>query len=50
MTWIAALALALQDQASIEWNKDADALFKSAAESHKPIFWLNLVGDLDGDA
>jgi hypothetical protein len=35
--------------AQIDWKKDWDAVSKAASESKKPIFWLHLVGELEGN-
>lgn len=32
----------------IDWKKDWEAVSQAASESKKPIFWLQLVGDLEG--
>lgn len=35
--------------ASIAWVPDIDAAFDRARQEGKPVFWLQLVGNLDGD-
>jgi hypothetical protein len=54
---VAALSLAVsgQDKAvdtvlkTLDWHSEWDAVSAAASESGKPIFWLNVVGDLDGN-
>jgi hypothetical protein len=33
----------------VAWAPDVDAAFARAAREGKPVFWLQLVGNLDGD-
>jgi hypothetical protein len=32
---------------AVDWENSLDALKARAAKSRKPIFWLNIVGQLD---
>jgi hypothetical protein len=34
--------------AQVEWKTEWKDVTAAAAEAGKPIFWVNLVGDLDG--
>ena len=33
----------------IDWHTSLDRLMSVATEQNKPIFWLQIVGELDGD-
>jgi hypothetical protein len=57
MVVVLALVLAAQDGSqknvdtvvkAVEWQTSWDEVLKSAGESNKAVFWLNIVGDLDG--
>ena len=34
---------------SLDWHSSVAEVTKVATEQDKPIFWLQIVGDLDGD-
>lgn len=33
---------------AVAWKSDWDSVVREATEARKPVFWLNIVGDLDG--
>jgi hypothetical protein len=50
MTNLLLLTLTLQGAPAVEWQTDREKLFAAARESDRPIFYVHLVGKLDGDA
>ncbi len=43
-----AVARNISKLSTIEWSRDLTALRKKAKARNKLIFWLHIVGDLDG--
>lgn len=52
LAFLVALPAAAQDHPKneIPWQTDWETAAKAARESNQPIFWLNIVGELAGNA